>query len=155
MVVRVSTWNATLWRDVWSAETSKRYWNRPQLEQNAIVKQLACRREGLKQVSPFHSFGGGPGVKLSHHVCVLPRHAINTNRGNTCGGGTRERGGGGSGECGDGWLPWSHREIPEAPRLGSVSTWPIEPAMNAVDAEKIDITNRCDFVFQEALKINK
>jgi hypothetical protein len=30
---------------------------------------------------PFHSYCGGPKLKLFPHVAVLPRHAINTNRG--------------------------------------------------------------------------
>lgn len=65
---------------------------RPFHEQSVLLEQLSLRREGLKQVRPFHSFRGGPeGAKLFPHVVVLPRHMFNTNRGDTCDGG----GGGG------------------------------------------------------------
>jgi hypothetical protein len=50
--------------------------------QSALLKQLVARGEGLNHVPlPFHSYCGGPKLKLFPHVAVLPRHAINTNRG--------------------------------------------------------------------------
>ena len=68
---------------MWGSHASEKFWTKPYHEQSSLLKQLSCRHEGLKQVSPFHSFAGGPGLKTFAHVCVLPRHAFNTNRGDT------------------------------------------------------------------------
>ena len=50
-----------------------------------LHRVLSERGEGLERVKPFHSYmGGPPGLKVFPHVCVLPRHAFNTNRGELC-----------------------------------------------------------------------
>jgi len=80
--VRVSEWSLKLWTDVWASPMSVRWHRSPHREQSALLKQLVARGEGLNHVPlPFHSYCGGPKLKLFPHVAVLPRHAINTNRG--------------------------------------------------------------------------
>ena len=82
LLVRVSEWRLALWRDVWEAPSSEKVHNARFHEQSSLLKQLNARHEGLGRVKPFHSFLGGPaGPKVFPHVCVLPRHALNTNRG--------------------------------------------------------------------------
>ena len=82
LLVRVSEWSLALWRDVWEAPSSEKFHNARFHEQSSLLKQLNARHEGLGRVKPFHSFLGGPaGPKVFPHVCVLPRHALNTNRG--------------------------------------------------------------------------
>lgn len=98
LLVCVSDWSLQLWADVWSAESSVRFYTRQYHEQSALALQLATRGEGLDAAAPaakrsgragddagpppFHSYlGGGRDPKLFAHVCVMPRHAWNTNRG--------------------------------------------------------------------------
>lgn len=82
LCVRVSEWSLALWRDVWSSPRSQKFYNRTYHEQSALLRQLAYRGEGLDFASkqPFHSYAGGRAApKVFPHVCVLPRHAFNTN----------------------------------------------------------------------------
>lgn len=94
MCVRVSEWSLALWEDVWSSAASTRFHRRQYHEQSALIRQLAARGEGLdaeggaeaegEAPPPFHSYlGGGRSPKLFRHVCVMPRHMLNTNRGDT------------------------------------------------------------------------
>ena len=73
-----SAWSRALWRDVWARP--KKFHTRRFFEQAALETQLHWRGEGLSKVEPFHSYLGGPtGAKRFEHVCVLPRHMLNTN----------------------------------------------------------------------------
>ena len=83
MIVRVSDWSRELWSDVWSSPLSERFRQGIYHEQSALMRQLMERREGLRQLKPFHSFaqGGPQGPKLFRHVAVLPRRMLNTNKG--------------------------------------------------------------------------
>jgi hypothetical protein len=85
-VVRVSEWSRQLWREVWSCNAAVRFHTKLYWEQSVLHKVLRERGEGLERVKPFHSYmGGPPGLKVFPHVCVLPRHAFNTNHGEFCG----------------------------------------------------------------------
>lgn len=83
--VRVSEWSRQLWREVWSCDEATRFHTKLYWEQSVLHLVLGKRGEGLERVRPFHSYmGGTPDVKVFPHVCVLPRHAFNTNRGSFC-----------------------------------------------------------------------
>ena len=83
--VHVSEWSRQLWREVWSCSGAVRFHTKLYWEQSVLHKVLAERGEGLERVRPFHSYMGGPrGMKIFPHVCVLPRHAFNTNKGQFC-----------------------------------------------------------------------
>jgi len=79
--VRVSEYSRQLWREVWSCDYAVKFHTKLYWEQSVLQKVLSQRGEGLDRVEPFHSYmGGPPGLKIFPHVCVLPRHAFNTNR---------------------------------------------------------------------------
>lgn len=44
-----------------------------------MEKQLKIRFEGLDKLIPFHSFAGGPKLKMFTHVCVLSSRDFNSN----------------------------------------------------------------------------
>ena len=82
LCVHVSEWSLRFWHDVNAAPASRKWFRSPQREQSALLKQLSVRGEGLDRLPPpFYSYLGGPQLKLFPHVAVLPRHALNTNRG--------------------------------------------------------------------------
>lgn len=97
MCVKVSEWSLQLWSDVWMSSASVRFHRCTYHEQSALLEQLLARGEGLdsvagrgKQPTPFHSYRGGHMARrVFCHVCVLPRHLLNTNHGDL-----RERHGG-------------------------------------------------------------
>ena len=125
----------------------------------------------LRQVTPFHSFAGGPALKarstLSHlrpsmhrdseevptplmacavrvqvfeHVCVLPRHAINTNRGDTRGA-AGEAGGEG------GWAAMGGVEVRvDAEHMRRAVVTPFGGGSGAVSEDDL----RCGFIFHAA-----
>ena len=70
LLVRVSAWSAALWADVWECE--RRWWDTPKHEQSALLKALKARHEGLRQVVPFHSYAGGPALKVRLLLVVQP-----------------------------------------------------------------------------------
>lgn len=80
-IAAVSQWSLELWRDVWSSPASMPLWWRPFHEQTALIRELELRRQRMRRLPVFHSFCGGPSLKLFDHVAVLPRAAFNTNRG--------------------------------------------------------------------------
>lgn len=80
--VRVSEWSRQLWREVYSCAAADHFATKLYWEQSVLHVVLGRRGEGLEAVKPFWSYmGGPPGLKVFPHVCVLPRHAFNTNRG--------------------------------------------------------------------------
>ena len=79
-IVRVSEWSRQLWREVWGCQAAVRFHKRLYWEQSVLISVLIECGEGLERVKPFHSYRGGPELKVFDHVCVLPRHAFNTNR---------------------------------------------------------------------------
>lgn len=123
LCIRVSEWSLKLWSDVWQSEASERFHRRSYHEQSALLEQLRRRAEGLDAVTPFHSYRGGPiGCKLFEHVCVCPRHALNTNHGDL-----RE--------------PWRSDGVATKAAMGI-----------AADAAESSLEWRCDFVFHAAGK---
>eukprot|EP00462_Mataza_sp_D1_P006484 CAMPEP_0175120356 /NCGR_PEP_ID=MMETSP0087-20121206/578_1 /TAXON_ID=136419 /ORGANISM="Unknown Unknown, Strain D1" /LENGTH=318 /DNA_ID=CAMNT_0016401799 /DNA_START=117 /DNA_END=1070 /DNA_ORIENTATION=- len=79
LLVRVGQWSRSLWRDVWESEQSKRFHDVFFYEQSALLAHLKSRNEGLGAVNPFHSYAGGPKLKLFPHVAALPMQSLNTN----------------------------------------------------------------------------
>lgn len=83
LIVRVSEWSRSLWRDVWAHQHSVKFHTKRYHEQSALLKQLLLRNEELPRDChgpPWHSYRGGPGLKRCAHVAILPRHALNTNQ---------------------------------------------------------------------------
>ena len=71
----------------------RRYWTKKYHDQTAMERVLAVRGElqalvaGTRReksrhppAAPFHSWQGGPELRLSEHVAVLPHAAVNSNR---------------------------------------------------------------------------
>ena len=78
LIVKNSPWIRELFEEVWSCG---KYFATCFYEQSALLKALKARKEGLLQVSPFHSFEGGPVVKAFPHVYVCEHLDLNSNRG--------------------------------------------------------------------------
>ena len=78
LIVKNSVWSRGLWEEVWD---SSKYFNTCFYEQSALLRALKARREGLLQISPFHSFEGGPSTKVFPHVYVCNHMELNTNKG--------------------------------------------------------------------------
>ena len=74
-IVRVSEWSRQLWREVWGCQAAVRFHKRLYWEQSVLISVLIECGEGLERVKPFHSYRGGPELKVFDHVCVLPRTA--------------------------------------------------------------------------------
>ena len=141
-LVRVSEWVRSLWRDVWAADASRRFWQRPHHEQSCLLHQLALRGQPLKQACPFHSFAGGQLLKLSQRVAVLPRHAFNTNRGDVRPHGPH-RAAPALGAAREAWPPWRGQPLPALPPAGELVQAGGRGTAGAADA-------RCEFVFHAA-----
>ena len=141
-LVRVSEWARSLWRDVWAADASRRFWQRPHHEQSCLLHQLALRGQPLKQACPFHSFAGGQLLKLSQRVAVLPRHAFNTNRGDVRPHGPH-RAAPALGASREAWPPWRGQPLPALPPAGELVQAGGRGTAGAADA-------RCEFVFHAA-----
>lgn len=80
MLIKVSSWNLSLWSDIWNCN---QYFQRPFYEQAALLKCLKIRQEGLNLHVPFHTYlpGATSGDKYFPHVAVFPSIDFNTNRG--------------------------------------------------------------------------
>ena len=81
LLIKISDWSRSLWKDVWESPMCSKYHNVYFYEQSALLRCLKQRREGLSETKPFHSFVGGPRVKLFAHTCVLPHDEFNSNAG--------------------------------------------------------------------------
>jgi len=146
-IAKVSAWSLALWHDVWASEASVRFWLTPFHEQSCLLHQLGLRKQGLRLLPVFHSFCGGPGLKLFHSVAVLPRAAFNTNRGDTRLPTTSVDSGSGmdikdaanarlagayhldlsntpsADDSATSWLPWSARALPRPPLRMNISIY--------------------------------
>lgn len=78
LIIKNSTWIRELLEEVWNCG---KYFNQCFYEQSALLKAFKARKEGLLQISPFHSFEGGPSVKIFPHVYVYHHLELNSNRG--------------------------------------------------------------------------
>ena len=76
MMFRSTHWTKFIVDSVWNCH--KRYHKVRQFEQSALQKLLVAREQLDQIADPFHSFRGGPGVKLTRRTAVLPRGVINT-----------------------------------------------------------------------------
>eukprot|EP00164_Ancoracysta_twista_P021830 GFYU01039903.1.p1 GENE.GFYU01039903.1~~GFYU01039903.1.p1 ORF type:complete len:230 (+),score=31.70 GFYU01039903.1:3-692(+) len=75
--LRVCPWSAQFWQEVWESDSAKRFYDCFYYEQSVITRLLKGN-EGFGLVEPFHSYKGGPEVKLFPHVGVLSRSEMNT-----------------------------------------------------------------------------
>lgn len=78
LIVKNCPWILELFAEVWNC---RKYFANCFYEQSALLKALKARKEGLFQITPFHSFEGGPSIKTFPHVYVCHHLDLNSNRG--------------------------------------------------------------------------
>ena len=81
---RNTAWSQRLWSDLWTVDAFARWRCRKFHEQSSLCRWLKLHEPGFGGPShdaPWYSYEGGPEVRATEHVWVVPHRSLNTNLG--------------------------------------------------------------------------